>query len=718
MATRQPVNVNSDINNIVLLKQMYERARQNGQPQSVLNNIQSQANSYYATLNDPSQRQALQGMNGTQAADWYRNLKYPTGSAGAVTPSGGVPQQVTPAASTAPVDYASQPSEYDQLLSMYTGAIQGYGSAQASAAAAAKAEAERQRQAALTNYNTQLTNLGNAEQDAYAAYDRDLGLAKQDLSDSTFSDYLNARQTVANRGLSGTGIENDTNARIQMANNRNLTQLENANLTNRATTRQQYANQRADIQNRINSLPLLASGTQAAGSSASVGAVDKTQLDAYANLFEKVLPYTRMNANDQATQQLNLMKTLGYAPDGTETLEARNLADISNRGWTELYGMDQNGNPTRQARTDADASQRGWAQLSGQLPTGAPTLGMQELMQKQAVDQDASNRGWAGLMGFDAQGRPTFDNTKFQQQLAFDQSVAADKSNQAWTTINLNTFKTQNQVAQDWEKVKVSQQNANTQLGTLNQRIAEFKDTQTRNAAKDQLGQINKLMTSSYKDANDAYADMQKLDPKKQAAAYEAAKQRYTRARQQYDIAYQASDTMMQIDINGGVNAANRNAAASKSAVSQGLSKVSQMLSQAQTIGQATDNFNVAAAGKGSYKNYYKAQRDAAANPQAYQAARSSVQQALQAQGMPASWLEPTLELIARESSFNPRAKNPKSTASGLFQFLDGTRANYGGTSVNWNDPYQQSLKGLQYIKDRYGTPEKALAFWDKNKWY
>lgn len=86
--------------------------------------------------------------------------------------------------------------------------------------------------------------------------------------------------------------------------------------------------------------------------------------------------------------------------------------------------------------------------------------------------------------------------------------------------------------------------------------------------------------------------------------------------------------------------------------------------------------------------------------------------------GIPESWLKPTLELVARESSFNSSAKNKKSTAAGLFQFLDGTRASYGGKSVDWSDPNQQALAGLKYIKDRYGTPEKALAFWDKNNWY
>jgi SLT domain-containing protein len=80
--------------------------------------------------------------------------------------------------------------------------------------------------------------------------------------------------------------------------------------------------------------------------------------------------------------------------------------------------------------------------------------------------------------------------------------------------------------------------------------------------------------------------------------------------------------------------------------------------------------------------------------------------------------LKPTLELVARESSFNHQAKNPKSSASGLFQFLDGTRKNYGGSKVNWDDPYQQALAGIKYIQDRYGSPVQALEFWDENKWY
>ena len=60
------------------------------------------------------------------------------------------------------------------------------------------------------------------------------------------------------------------------------------------------------------------------------------------------------------------------------------------------------------------------------------------------------------------------------------------------------------------------------------------------------------------------------------------------------------------------------------------------------------------------------------------------------------------LELLwHKESRWNPRADNPKSTAYGIPQLL----------KLKINDPYRQIDLGLKYIKHRYGTPCKALAF-------
>jgi len=74
-------------------------------------------------------------------------------------------------------------------------------------------------------------------------------------------------------------------------------------------------------------------------------------------------------------------------------------------------------------------------------------------------------------------------------------------------------------------------------------------------------------------------------------------------------------------------------------------------------------------------------------------------------------------ELIQRESGWNPYARNPRSTAFGLFQFLKATARNYG---IPWGTTnYKlQTDAGLRYIRDRYGTPSKALAFWLRNRWY
>jgi hypothetical protein len=76
-------------------------------------------------------------------------------------------------------------------------------------------------------------------------------------------------------------------------------------------------------------------------------------------------------------------------------------------------------------------------------------------------------------------------------------------------------------------------------------------------------------------------------------------------------------------------------------------------------------------------------------------------------------------ELIGRESSWNAGAANPKSTARGYGQFLKATRAQYEKKmGMSYSNPVNQIAMTRQYAIDRYGSVEKALKFWDKNKWY
>lgn len=72
--------------------------------------------------------------------------------------------------------------------------------------------------------------------------------------------------------------------------------------------------------------------------------------------------------------------------------------------------------------------------------------------------------------------------------------------------------------------------------------------------------------------------------------------------------------------------------------------------------------------------------------------------------------------IVNKESSWNPTAVNPSSGAFGLFQFLGGTKDQYLPDS-NPN-PGVQGAAGAAYIRDRYGDPLSAKAFWEQNGWY
>lgn len=68
------------------------------------------------------------------------------------------------------------------------------------------------------------------------------------------------------------------------------------------------------------------------------------------------------------------------------------------------------------------------------------------------------------------------------------------------------------------------------------------------------------------------------------------------------------------------------------------------------------------------------------------------------------------------ESGFNINAQNPKSTAFGIFQFLDTTWASYGCQKTS--DPDEQIRCGVAYISARYQNPINAYNFKLKHGWY
>lgn len=84
---------------------------------------------------------------------------------------------------------------------------------------------------------------------------------------------------------------------------------------------------------------------------------------------------------------------------------------------------------------------------------------------------------------------------------------------------------------------------------------------------------------------------------------------------------------------------------------------------------------------------------------------RKIISDAAAKHGVPASALLKTAQL---ESSFNPKAKNPNSSAGGLFQFIDGTAADYG--LADRYDAGQASDAAARLMRDNAGQLRGVLG--------
>lgn len=74
--------------------------------------------------------------------------------------------------------------------------------------------------------------------------------------------------------------------------------------------------------------------------------------------------------------------------------------------------------------------------------------------------------------------------------------------------------------------------------------------------------------------------------------------------------------------------------------------------------------------------------------------------------------------LIMGESGFRNTAQNPTSTAYGMFQFLNSTWGTVGASKTS--DPWAQTVAGLRYIANSYGSPLNAYSKWSSRSphWY
>ncbi|GHG15808.1 transglycosylase SLT domain-containing protein [Streptomyces filamentosus] len=91
--------------------------------------------------------------------------------------------------------------------------------------------------------------------------------------------------------------------------------------------------------------------------------------------------------------------------------------------------------------------------------------------------------------------------------------------------------------------------------------------------------------------------------------------------------------------------------------------------------------------------------------------------QELARQIVPASQYASFSKIVSHESGWNHKATNSSSGAYGLVQALPASKMSSAGSDWKTN-PATQIKWGLNYMNERYGSPNAAWAFWQANGWY
>jgi hypothetical protein len=89
--------------------------------------------------------------------------------------------------------------------------------------------------------------------------------------------------------------------------------------------------------------------------------------------------------------------------------------------------------------------------------------------------------------------------------------------------------------------------------------------------------------------------------------------------------------------------------------------------------------------------------------------------------GMPVTPAEKWI-IDHEDASYDTSAYNPIDTptghAFGLGQLTDVIRQKFLGSNSDTTSPALQLQAMREYIKERYGTAEAAVAFWEEHHWY
>lgn len=237
------------------------------------------------------------------------------------TPTKSVPAPVSmstapaPAPASAPSSSGSSvPSQQDQLQALFNQLLQtinGNGSDQTQLQTEAQQEAQAQYQQQLAAYQQQVQALKDQQGQTNAGYQQQLNSALNTLNDTSFQDYLQGREDMAQRGLATSGLNDAQNTQLALAQQQQAGTLEGQESQQVAANNASYGDQENSINSEMSQLnpqSLYDQYLQSLQTSAqSAQAQRVSQLQSALGLMA---PYESMTADQQATNAVAQQNSL------------------------------------------------------------------------------------------------------------------------------------------------------------------------------------------------------------------------------------------------------------------------------------------------------------------------------------------------------------------------------------------------------------------------
>lgn len=99
-------------------------------------------------------------------------------------------------------------------------------------------------------------------------------------------------------------------------------------------------------------------------------------------------------------------------------------------------------------------------------------------------------------------------------------------------------------------------------------------------------------------------------------------------------------------------------------------------------------------------------------------AVQGALRKAMILEGVPDASFGDLLWIMAQESTGVVNARNPASSARGLYQLLRPQYVLNPHGEKSFGNPVEECQGGIRYIMGRYHSASNAKSFWEKHHWY